>query len=203
MIIDFSKPISLEDDAVLLRPLEQDDVEKLLWYSTNEPETWQYSLVNVAGRENLEKYIADAIEGRKQQKEYPFIVYDKLQRCYAGSTRFYAINAAQKTLLLGYTWYGKKFRGTGLNKHCKLLMLDHAFEAFGAERVEFRADNRNRTSIAAMQSIGCTVEGILRSDSITADGGRRDSIVLSILKQEWEQILREKLRAKIYAGTAR
>jgi len=94
---------------------------------------------------------------------------------------------------LGYTWYGEKFRGTGLNKNCKFLLLEFAFEQLGAVRVEFRADARNDTSIAAMKSIGCKAEGILRSHLPMQEGGRRDSIILSILKDEWESEVKENL----------
>jgi RimJ/RimL family protein N-acetyltransferase len=96
-------------------------------------------------------------------------------------------------LQLGYTWYGSAFQGTGLNKHCKYLLLNFAFEKMHMERVEFRADNDNKRSIAAMKSIGCMEEGILRSNSIKQDGSRRDSIVLSILKVEWEKTVKERL----------
>ena len=65
------------------------------------------------------------------------------------------------------------------------MLLAFAFETMGMERVEFRADKNNTRSVAAMKSIGCTVEGILRSNVPNANGGRRDSIVLSILKEEW------------------
>ena len=100
---------------------------------------------------------------------------------------------------MGYTWYGKKFHGTGLNKHCKFLLLQFAFEALQLERVEFRADNRNERSIAAMKSIGCKVDGILRNNMPTAEGNvRRDSIVLSILKDEWFGEVKEKLRQRLY-----
>jgi len=103
----------------------------------------------------------------------------------------------KQTIQLGYTWYGKQFQGTGLNKHCKFLLLQFAFEKMGMERVEFRADNNNKKSIAAMKSIGCQIEGVLRSHLPTLDGTRRDSIVLSILKDEWmnggKTALKEKL----------
>ena len=116
----------------------------------------------------------------------------------AGSTRFYDINFPFKTLQLGYTWYGKQFHGTGLNKHCKYLLLSYAFEELGMERVEFRADNNNERSIAAMKSIGCKVDGILRSNMPTFGSDvRRDSIVLSILKNEWFGEVKEKLKNKL------
>ncbi|BFM44313.1 GNAT family protein [Flavobacterium sp. CFS9] len=179
---NFSDTIILENDSVLLRPLQESDVDNLLEISVNEPETWKYSLVGADGKENLINYIQLAIKGRENQKEFPFIVFDKKTQKYAGSTRFYDMILEYKTLQLGYTWYGSAFRGTGLNKHCKFLLLQFAFETLGVERVEFRADNNNERSIAAMKSIGCKVEGVLRSHMPTANSDvRRDSIVLSIL----------------------
>jgi RimJ/RimL family protein N-acetyltransferase len=185
---DFSKDYILEDDCVLLRPLNANDCANLRIFSQNEPEIWQFSLQKAAGEKNLQDYIQMAVMGRENKKEYPFIVFDKRAQQYAGSTRFYDINLPYRTLQLGFTWYGKVFQGTGLNKHCKYLLLQFAFEEMGMERVEFRADSNNARSIAAMKSIGCTVEGILRSHMPRAEGDRRDSIVLSILKGEWPEV---------------
>ncbi len=196
-VFDLTRDHTLEDNCVLLRPLTENDCGNLLHFSENEPELWNYSLVPVAGKENLEAYIKATISARKQGKEYPFIVFDKRTKEYAGSTRFYDIQLTHKTLQLGYTWYGKKFQGTGLNKHCKFLLLQFAFETIGMERVEFRADATNEKSIAAMKSIGCTVEGILRSNTIKANGLRRDSIVLSILRKEWESGVKDQLKNKL------
>ena len=175
----------LEDDRVLLRPLAKTDLEILLPYAISEPDTWKYSAVSAKGVNGMTDYINVALDARITGIEYPFIVFDKKDGTFAGSTRFYDIQPGNQTLQLGYTWYGKKYRGTGLNKHCKFLLLQFAFETLGAERVEFRADARNEKSIAAMKSIGCTVEGILRNNMALQDGGRRSSIVLSILKSEW------------------
>jgi RimJ/RimL family protein N-acetyltransferase len=195
---NFSDTIILEDDSVLLRPLQESDADNLLEISVNEPETWKYSLVGADGKENLINYIQLAIKGRENQKEFPFIVFDKKTQKYAGSTRFYDMNLEYKSLQLGYTWYGSAFRGTGLNKHCKFLLLQFAFETLGVERVEFRADNNNERSIAAMKSIGCKVEGVLRSHMPTANSDvRRDSIVLSILQKEWFDEVKENLKCKL------
>ncbi len=196
-LFDTAKDYVLEDSCVLLRPLAADDCKNLLLYSQNEPELWKYSLVKVAGEDNLINYIKASLDARAAGKEYAFIVFDKRTQEYAGTSRFYDIQPMHKTLQLGYTWYGKKFHGTGLNKHCKYLLLQFAFEQLGMERVEFRADNRNERSIAAMKSIGCIEEGVLRSNTLKPDGSRRDSIVLSILKNEWENGVKEKLAAKL------
>lgn len=187
----------LEDEKVLLRPLKAGDLENLLPFAINEPDTWQYSHTSARGEDGMRNYIETALNNRNKGIEYPFIVFDKTSNNYAGSTRFYDIQPAFKTLQLGYTWYGEKLRGTGLNKHCKFLLLQLAFDELGMERVEFRADARNQRSIAAMKSIGCMVEGVLRSNMPLADGGRRDSVVLSILKHEWEYKVREGLRSRL------
>ena len=186
----------LEDESVLLRPLQEADLEYLLPFAINEPDTWKYSLISAKGKEGMQSYIANAVANRATGKEYPFIVFDKRTNEYAGCTRFYDIQPSYLTLQLGYTWYGEKFRGTGLNKHCKFLLLQLAFETFGAERVEFRADAANSKSVAAMKSIGCTVEGIMRSHMPLQEGGRRDSIVLSILRSEWETRVKENIKSK-------
>ena len=187
----------LEDERVKLRPLEQEDIQYLLPYALNEPDTWFYSHRSARGENGMREYINSAIANRAAGKEYAFIVFDKTTGEYAGSTRFYDIQPENDMLQLGYTWYGEKYRGTGLNKHCKLLLLQFAFETLGMLRVEFRADARNERSIAAMKSIGCTVEGILRSNMWLEDGGRRDSIVLSILKDEWKNVVKENLKRKL------
>lgn len=184
-VINFNEYYLLENEKTLLRPLKLSDIDYLLPYSLHEPEIWKYALQSAAGKENLEKYLKTALNGKDEHKEYPFIVFDKTKNKYAGSTRFYDIQLVNQTLQLGFTWYGKAFQGTGLNKNCKYLLLEFAFENLGIERVEFRADINNLRSIAAMKSIGCKVDGILRSNVTKADGGRRDSIVLSILKEEW------------------
>lgn len=193
---DFTQEIVLEDERVILRPLEVSDFKQLLNFALTEPEIWKYSLIRAAGEEGLKNYLNIALEARNAEKEYPFIVFDKQAKQYAGSTRFYDIQLSNSSLQLGYTWYGKQFQGTGLNKHCKFLLLEFAFETMGIERVEFRADNSNERSIAAMKSIGCQVEGVLRSNSIKPDGSRRDSIVLSILKNEWLSSVKEALIKK-------
>lgn len=199
IVFDFEKDYILEDEMVLLRPLQLDDYKYLLNYSINEPETWFYSLVGADGAENLKNYISIAVANRNNKIEYPFIVFDKRTNEYAGSTRFYDLNFNFKSLQLGYTWYGEKFRGSGLNKHCKYLLMQFAFEQLGVERFELRADARNARSIAAMKSIGCVVEGILRSNMPTREGSgvRRDSIILSVLRKEWFDTVKTRLQKQL------
>jgi N-acetyltransferase len=197
MNFDSQKSYTLEDSVVLLRPLLETDIEHLLPFAYDEPEIWKYSMVSAAGRDGMQNYISTALNLKKEGKDYPFIVFDKRSGKYAGSTRFYDIQPSADTVQLGFTWYGKDFQGTGLNKHCKYLMLQFAFGVMGVYRVEFRADSRNQRSIAAMKSIGCTVEGTLRSNGYTADGNRRDSTILSIIRDEWEHSVKMNLFKKL------
>lgn len=194
---EFETDYVLEDERALLCPLKGSDYDRLLPFSLEEPELWQFSLVQAGGAARLRSYLDLALKGRMEHKEYPFIVYDKQAGAYAGSSRFYDIQAGQKCLQLGYTWYGSAFQGTGLNKHCKFLLLQFAFEQIGIERVEFRADSRNAKSIAAMKRIGCVQEGVLRSNGFTAEGTRRDSTVLSILRPEWYDHVKDNLLQKM------
>jgi RimJ/RimL family protein N-acetyltransferase len=196
-MIQFPGDLELEDERVLLRPLQKDDLKFLLPFALNEPEIWTYSSISAAGESGMSAYLEYALREKHLKHEYPFIIFDKLANQYAGSSRFYDIQCAFSTTQLGYTWYGKKFQRTGLNRHCKLLMLSYAFEQWRMERVEFRADLRNNKSIQAMKKIGCTVEGVLRKNMPLEDG-RRDSIVLSILKDEWFDTVKKNLQKKIY-----
>ena len=194
---DFNQDYTLENEYVLLRPLVLSDHLLLEKYVIEEPDLWQYSLVAIQDSADLIKYIQDAIEARKQKTAYPFIVFNKLTQTYVGATRFYDIQLLFNSTQLGYTWYSKKVWGTGLNQHCKFLLLQFAFDQVGWERVEFRADNNNKRSIAAMQKIGCTIEGILRNHLPMPNNTRRDSIVLSILKEEWTIKLKQNLAAQL------
>ena len=199
MIFDFNKDYILEDGRVILTPLEVKHFDNFLEFSENEPEIWDYSVLHsdAAGKENLKDYIDFALSCRKKGSEYCFAVFDKLKNKFAGSTRFYNIDLDEKSLEIGYTWYGKEFQGTGLNKHCKYLLLEFAFEKIEIERVGFSADSDNSKSIAAMKSIGCTIEGTLRSTMFKKNGTRRNSTILSILKNEWTETVKQNLKNKL------
>ncbi len=196
---DFTEEIILENERLLLRPLQVSDASLLGHYVNEEPDLWQYSLAAITNTKDVEKYIQAAIEARENKTSYAFIVFDKLLNTYVGCTRFYDIQLNFQTTQIGYTWYSKKCWGTKLNENCKFLLLQLAFDQMGFERVEFRADNNNKRSIAAMQKIGCTVEGVLRNHLPMPNGKRRDSIVLSILKEDWNASLKQALAAKLKA----
>lgn len=160
-------------------------------------EIWEYSSVEMKTESDLQNYLNFAIKCFNEESQLPFVVYDKTNQRYVGLTRLYEINNFNKSAKLGYTWYDKVVHGTKINKSCKLLLLDYAFNEMGLYRVEFNADTRNEKSIYAMKSIGAEVEGILRSHIVLPNGYRRDTIVLSILKEDWNKKIRKQLIDKI------
>jgi RimJ/RimL family protein N-acetyltransferase len=194
MNFNFKEEYILENEIVLLRPLQLSDYHYLLDFSIHEPEIWSF---NANGGEDLQKYISNAVKQREDEREYPFIVFDKRSNKYVGSTRFYGIFLEVKTIEIGYTWYGKAYQGTGVNKNCKHLLLEFAFEKLQMERVAFAANTKNERSINAMKSIGCTVEGVLRNCSTDAKGERIDATRLSIIKNEWFEDVKFKLESKL------
>jgi RimJ/RimL family protein N-acetyltransferase len=125
------------------------------------------------------------------------VVIDKKSGQCIGSTRYYNISEHNRNLEIGFTWYGKAFRGTGINKQCKFLLLQHAFEVMNVLRVGFKADATNAVSVAAMKSVGAKEDGILRQDTLMLDGRFRDTMVLSILQNEWHNSVKAMLMAKL------
>ncbi len=194
---DFSKKYILENDFIQLSPLNIEHIPKLL-ASADDPEIWTHFFENGCGFDNLSKYVHRAIENRNSAKEYPFVVYDKIQGLYAGMTRIYEVIPELGNLKIGHTWIGKQFHGTGLNKNCKYLLFEFVFETLGMSRIGFGASAENIISIKAMESVGCKQEGMLRSFSPKPDGtGRMDIILLSILKEEWNNKVKFKLKKKL------
>lgn len=196
MKLNFKEDIVLENNRVILRPLVPGDFDELLHFSLNEPELWEFSLQPGDGEENLKTYLAFAFDEKEQERSYPFLVIDKTSGKVAGTTRFYDYQKGHNTVQLGYTWYGREFQQTGLNRNCKYLLLNYAFHTLKLDRVEFRADNNNLRSIAAMKKIGCIEEGVLRSNCASPTD-RRDSIILSILRNEWIEEKQEQLKSII------
>jgi RimJ/RimL family protein N-acetyltransferase len=132
MSFNFNQDLVLEDERVLLRALQNSDVEHLLKFLSMNRNLG--TLVKGNGKK-LDQLYSISYSGRENKTQFPFIVFDKKLGKYAGSTRF-DINLEFKTLLLGFTWYGKQFRGTGLNKHCKYLLLQFALKLLdGACRI--------------------------------------------------------------------
>ena len=177
----------LENQIVKLIPLTIDNYTYLNEIAA-EDKLIQYSPSDISTPEKFRAYVAEALKGEKAGKTMPFIIYDKRSGSYAGCTRFGLIDPVNSVLHIGWTWIGKKFQGTGLNKEVKYLMLKYTFEVLEFHKIEFRVDERNLRSRKAVEKIGGKLEGTLRENVIMTDGFRRNTCCFGILKSEWPTI---------------
>lgn len=177
----------LENDRVILSLLDLSNYRHLSEIA-KEDGLLYYSPSDISTPEALKAYVQAAVDDYYHQTAIPFIIFDKTKNAYAGSTRFGLINRKNKVLHIGWTWFGKTFQGSGLNKQIKFLMLQYAFETLAFDKVEFRIDERNTRSRKAVEHIGATLEGILRKDTLMNDGFKRNTCCYGILKEEWPEI---------------
>jgi len=192
MNFPFDDDIVLENDRVRLMPLKIGDTPKLLSVAIQDKNLLRYSPVAIHSEALLDNYINGWVQERKNKTRYPFIIFDKTQQSYGGSTSFMNISNAHDRLEIGSTWIGKDFQRTGLNRNCKYLLMSYAFEQLGLERLEFLTDERNIQSRTAIEKIGGKLDGILRHHILMLDGYRRNSYCYSILHEEWPDIKRER-----------
>jgi len=188
MNFSFDEEIILENAVALLRPIHKTDIDNLLAVATQDQDLLQFSPAQICTAELLKTYIDKAVEHKISKNRYAFIVFDKTRNQFAGSTSFLNISNPDDRLEIGSTWYGKEFQRTGLNRNCKYLLLQYAFDNLAAERVEFKTDERNLASRNAIEKIGGQFEGILRRHTVMSDGFRRNTVCYSILKSEWTEL---------------
>ncbi|WP_350290545.1 GNAT family N-acetyltransferase [uncultured Croceitalea sp.] len=197
MLFDFTQNYVLENERVILTPLStnhRDDLKKV----AKEALIWKYFLGNSNGYNKMDEYLANALQGRENSNSYSFTIFDKEREQYAGSTRFFDFSEEFNTVRMGYSWIGQKFWGTRLNKNCKYLLFEFAFDTMGFERIGLGAHSENIISIAAMKSLGCKQEGIIRNIFPSIDGeGRSDAILFGALKEEWYASLKDNLKNRL------
>lgn len=181
----FFNDIILENRIVKLVPFIENYKEQLKKIIFDEE---VYYTIECKSNEDLDKYIIETVKQRKTGNSYPFIIIDKRTNEVAGSTRYGNIQFNNKRLEIGWTWYGKSFRGTGLNKACKFELLKFAFEEMEFRRVQFSADIRNTRSQQAIRKLGAKKEGVFRANYIDTSGVSRDDVYFSIIHSEWDEI---------------
>ena len=186
-LMNFEEIPPLEDARVLLRSFQPSDTAALSAIAMDE-EIWRYMITRISNGEELDSWVQTATAGYQNGTRYTFMIVDKATGKLAGSTSYGNISVPDKRLEIGWTWLSKDYRGSGLNRHCKFLLLRFAFEVLQMERVELKGDALNMRSRKAMRKIGATEEGILRSHTLMHDGRRRDTVYYSILRPEWQQI---------------
>lgn len=184
----FDKDIILENDAVQLRPILLTDFEYLKPLAIGDKKLLEYSPKPIYTEPLLLNFIKEAILNRENQTRYTFIAYCKKTQAYAGCTSFMNISNHDDKLEIGGTWFGRTFHRSGVNRNCKYLMLEYAFDRLLAERIEFKTDERNIVSRKAIEAIGGKMEGIFRHHMLLSDGHRRNTVYYSILREEWPDL---------------
>jgi N-acetyltransferase len=176
----------LEGGLVRLEPLERAYADGL-WAASRDPRTWQWlSITRPETRAELDAWLAEALAARDAGRELPFVTTSDAR--VVGSTRFLALRPEHGSVEIGWTWLHPSAWGTGVNVEAKLLMLGHAFEAWGCRRVELKTDALNERSRGAMEALGARFEGIHRQHMLVRGGENRDSAWYSILDGEWPAV---------------
>ncbi|MBA2672954.1 GNAT family protein [Ramlibacter sp.] len=177
----------LQDDKVLLRRMTFEDKADLARIAYD-PEIWAYFVARVGDEPQLNEFIEQAVADTLAGTRIVFSIVDRKSGRVAGSTAYGNLASAERRLEIGWSWLGAEFRGSGLNKSVKRLLLAHAFGPLECERVEFKTDILNLRARAGLKGIGATEEGTLRSFNFMPGGRRRDAIYYSVLKAEWPAV---------------
>ena len=195
------EPFSLEGALVRLEPLGHEHVDDLLDAACADRTSFGYTWVP-ADRPTMATYVASALVHAEDGNQVPFATRSIALDQVVGSTRFYELerwdwstvepgvelsphDGGFDRVSIGHTWLAPAVQRSPINTEAKLLMLDHAFTRWGVRAVRLQTDARNERSRAAIARIGCTLDGVLRSDRPAVDGSVRDSAIFSMTASEW------------------
>lgn len=195
--------LELPGGLARLEPLRESHALGLLKLAEEDPGMWTF-LVSKQPRDEQEmrQWIRHALAAADRGVEQPFAVIDRGTGELAGSTRFMDIQPANRSLEVGVSFYGRKWRRTALNTECKLLLFRRAFDDYGCVRVQLKCDARNEPSRAAIARLGASFEGVLRRHRVLADGYVRDTAYYSVIADEWPAV-RDRLSALLSSGPSR
>lgn len=190
-------PATLRGDHVILEPLDVTHAADLL-AAIGDEEVFQWITRPVPRDvDAMAEIITDALVAHHAGTRVPW-----LQRCartgeVVGTTSYYAVDPTNRAVAIGHTMIGKRWWRSGINTEAKLLLLERAFDALGAERVEWHTDIRNERSQAAIARLGAVREGVLRHHRLRPDGSWRDTVLFAMTADAWpaaRAALRSRLR---------
>ena len=174
-------PCVLEGKHVRLEPLQTSDASALLEAAKTSDWTWISAELNT--EKSMDKWISESLQSESQGESFVFVVI--FQGKIVGSTRYMDVQPESKGVEIGWTWYSRSVWGTVVNPECKFLLLRHAFEDWGAIRVQLKTDSKNLHSQNAILKLGARFEGRLRNHRFRRDGSIRDTMMYSITNEEW------------------
>ncbi|MEP1094989.1 MAG: GNAT family N-acetyltransferase [Cyclobacteriaceae bacterium] len=178
---------TLSDEKVALEPLTTDHIESLKEVCGDE-EIWRWFTVSLSDPSDMAVWMNQLLTDSEQGKKMTFAVRLLETGNIIGASSYGNIEWKEKNIEIGWTWIGNDYIGSGINKHMKFQMLSHAFDNMEMERLELRTDELNVRSRRAMEKIGAKHDATLRSHRYTKGGRRRNSVVYSILREEWPEV---------------
>ena len=178
---------ALESDKVKLVPMRVTHKDALL-QAASDGKLWKLWFTSVPNEDAIDSYIDTALEQQGLGLSLPYVVIDKQSNTLIDSTRLCNADRHHRRVEIGYTWYAQSFQRSWVNTECKLLLLTHAFETLNTIAVEFRTHWHNQKSRTAIARLGAKQDGILRSHQVLADGSIRDTVVFSIIANEWPAV---------------
>ena len=181
------EPVTLRTSRATLVPLDLSHHDGLV-EALNDGEVWKLWYTRIPPPSALRVEIERRLGEQQAGTMLPFVVLDNLSGKVAGMTTFMHVDAANRRVEIGATWYRKSVQRTSLNTECKLALLTHAFERLDCIAVEFRTHFFNVASRKAIERLGAKLDGILRSHQRLADGSLRDTCVYSIIASEWAAV---------------
>jgi N-acetyltransferase len=187
--VAFIEPATLEGWHATLEPLAREH-EADLRSAAADGELWQLWYTSVPAPDKTGAYIGAALRMRAELGAMPFAVRENVSAKIVGCTRYFNVDAANRRLEIGHTWYAARAQRTAINTECKLLLLSHAFEKLKCIAVEFRTHWFNHASREAIARLGAKQDGVLRNHQLAPDGSYRDTVVFSIIESEWPAVKR-------------
>ena len=188
-------PTTLEGTHVKLQPLSESHLDALCDIGLD-PDLWKWIPIQVLDRVQMQSYIRSALSDQEKGISLPFATIDRKSNRVVGSTRFLNIDVPNLRVEIGATWIAKPWQRTRINTEAKFLMMRHAFETWGVNRLEWKTDALNTQSRNAILRLGAKQEGIFRHHIVTWSGRLRDTVYFSVIAPEWPEV-KQALEAKI------
>lgn len=180
------EPVTLEGAHARLEPLSHDHRGGLT-DAVKDGELWRLWYTAIPAPDGMDKEIERRLSLQAKGSMLPFTVFDADGRI-AGMTTYMNIDAPNRRVEIGSTWYARRVQRTAVNTECKLMLLTHAFERLDCIAVEFRTHFFNRASRRGIERLGAKMDGILRNHQIGVNGILRDTVVYSIIAGEWPAV---------------
>ena len=183
----FIEPVTLRGRFATLEPLAAAHAPALA-KAAADGDLWRLWYTSVAAPDRMDDYVAAALDMRERQDAMPFAVRATASGDIVGCTRFFNVDAKNRRVEIGHTWYAQRAQRTPVNTECKLMLLAHAFDVLRCIAVEFRTHWFNHASRAAIARLGAKQDGVLRNHQLAPDGSKRDTVVFSIIDNEWPAV---------------